>query len=46
MKRGKMLDADKLKVLDQYRVVFGEKIQLALRQEIAAIRRDPVRSPG
>ena len=46
MKRGKILDADKLKLLDQYRVVFGEKIQLALRQEIAAMRRDLVRNPG
>jgi len=46
MKRGKILDADELKVLDEYRVVFGEKLQLGLRQEIAAIRRGLVRNSG
>ena len=46
MKRGKLLDADTLKLIDEYRVVFRKNVQRALRQEIAAIRRVLVRSSG
>jgi len=32
MKRYKILDADKLKLIDEYRVVFRKKIQIVPRQ--------------
>ena len=37
MKRDKMLDAEELKLSDEYRAVFRAKIQLILRQQIATI---------
>ena len=46
MKRSRILDADKLKLSDEYSIVFRTNIQRALCQEVAAIRRALVRNPG
>jgi len=46
MKRGKVLDAEVLKLGDEYRTVLSARVQRVLRQEIAAIRRGLVRNPG
>lgn len=46
MKRGKILDADSLKLSDEYRCVLRAKIQHVPRQESAAIRRVAVKYTG